>query len=49
MIFVIHQALPRLTNREKVMEMVDPALRGQFSKKDLVQVRLVSFTHRYLL
>jgi len=39
MIFVIHQALPRLTNREKVIEMVDPALRGQYSKKDLIQVK----------
>lgn len=36
------QALPRLTNREKVMEMVDPALQGQYSKKDLVQVSLAS-------
>jgi hypothetical protein len=25
-------------NREKIVEMVDPALRGQFSKKDLIQV-----------
>ncbi|KAK1277158.1 Proline-rich receptor-like protein kinase PERK8 [Acorus gramineus] len=35
--FLVSQALPRLTNREKVMEMVDPALQGQYSKKDLVQ------------
>lgn len=34
------QALPRLTNRDKVVEMVDPALHGQFSKKDLIQVCL---------
>lgn len=33
------QALPRLTNREKVVEMVDPALEGQYSKKDLIQVK----------
>lgn len=32
------QALPRLTNREKVVEMVDPALNGHFSKKELIQV-----------
>lgn len=32
------QALPKLTSREKVMEMVDPVLRGHYSKKDLVQV-----------
>jgi len=32
------QALPRLTNRDKVMEMVDPALQGQYLMKDLIQV-----------
>ncbi|KAE8728483.1 DNA excision repair protein ERCC-1 isoform 1 [Hibiscus syriacus] len=31
-------ALPRLTNRDKVDEMVDPAIQGQYSKKDLIQV-----------
>ncbi|OIV90847.1 hypothetical protein TanjilG_15580 [Lupinus angustifolius] len=35
-------ALPRLTNREKVVEMVDPALRGQYSKKDLIQVAAIA-------
>lgn len=39
---VSYQALPRLTNREKVMEMVDPALKGHYSKKDLIQVNLTS-------
>ncbi|KAL2600643.1 hypothetical protein AAZV13_10G124700 [Glycine max] len=34
---LVSWALPRLTNREKVIEMVDPALRGQYSKKDLIQ------------
>lgn len=34
------QALPRLTNREKVVEMVDPVLQGQYSKKELIQVSL---------
>ena len=32
------QALPRLTNRQKLVEMVDPALQGQFALKDLIQV-----------
>jgi hypothetical protein len=36
------QALPRLTNREKLVQMVDPALIGQFSLKDLVQVFIPS-------
>lgn len=38
LLLMARQALPRLTNREKVVEMVDPALRGQFSKKELIQV-----------
>ncbi|RRT57901.1 hypothetical protein B296_00032387 [Ensete ventricosum] len=38
LLLMARQALPRLTNREKVVDMVDPALRGQFSKKELVQV-----------
>ncbi|KAL1341563.1 hypothetical protein AAHE18_09G096500 [Arachis hypogaea] len=37
---LVSWALPRLTNREKVVEMVDPDLRGQYSKKDLIQVLL---------
>ncbi|KAF7817883.1 putative serine/threonine-protein kinase PBL7 [Senna tora] len=37
-----HHALPRLTNREKVEEMVDPALRGKYSHKDLVQVAAIA-------
>ncbi|XP_028752488.1 probable serine/threonine-protein kinase PBL7 [Neltuma alba] len=39
---LVSWALPRLTSREKVMEMVDPALRGQYSKKDLVQVAAIA-------
>uniref|UniRef100_A0A0E0L284 non-specific serine/threonine protein kinase n=1 Tax=Oryza punctata TaxID=4537 RepID=A0A0E0L284_ORYPU len=35
-------ALPRLTNREKLVQMVDPALIGQFSLKDLVQVAAIT-------
>ncbi|KAK1318756.1 PTI1-like tyrosine-protein kinase 2 [Acorus calamus] len=39
---LVSWALPRLTNREKVMEMVDPALQGQYSKKDLVQIAAIA-------
>ncbi|XP_054811751.1 probable serine/threonine-protein kinase PBL21 [Prosopis cineraria] len=39
---LVSWALPRLTNRDKVAEMVDPALRGQYSKKDLVQVAAIA-------
>ncbi|XP_009393117.2 probable serine/threonine-protein kinase PBL7 [Musa acuminata AAA Group] len=39
---LVSWALPRLTNREKVVEMVDPALRGQFSKKELIQVAAIA-------
>lgn len=35
-------ALPRLTNRDKVVEMVDPALEGQFSRKELIQVAAIA-------
>ncbi|XP_021624251.1 probable serine/threonine-protein kinase PBL7 [Manihot esculenta] len=39
---LVSWALPRLTNREKVVEMVDPALRGLYSKKDLIQVAAIA-------
>ncbi|WOL03210.1 serine/threonine-protein kinase CDL1-like [Canna indica] len=39
---LVSWALPRLTNREKVEEMVDPALSGQFSKKELIQVAAIA-------
>ncbi|KAG6393167.1 hypothetical protein SASPL_147402 [Salvia splendens] len=39
---LVSWALPRLTNREKVMEMIDPALQGHYSKKDLVQVAAIA-------
>ncbi|XP_068660199.1 probable serine/threonine-protein kinase PBL7 [Aristolochia californica] len=39
---LVSWALPRLTNREKVMEMVDPVLEGQYSKKDLIQVAAIA-------
>ncbi|KAF9604700.1 hypothetical protein IFM89_009136, partial [Coptis chinensis] len=39
---LVSWALPRLTNREKVEEMVDPALQGQFSRKELIQVAAIA-------
>ncbi|KAM1038814.1 hypothetical protein ACFX13_034169 [Malus domestica] len=39
---LVSWALPRLTNREKVLEMVDPALQGQFSKRDLIQIAAIA-------
>ncbi|KAM7280775.1 hypothetical protein ACFE04_007909 [Oxalis oulophora] len=36
------KALPRLTNKEKVMEMLDPALEGKHSTKDLVQIAAIA-------
>ncbi|PPD85706.1 hypothetical protein GOBAR_DD17349 [Gossypium barbadense] len=39
---LVSWALPRLTNRDKVDEMVDPAIQGQYSKKDLIQVAAIA-------
>ncbi|KAI3798555.1 hypothetical protein L1987_33832 [Smallanthus sonchifolius] len=39
---LVSWALPRLTNRAAVEEMVDPNLRGQFSRKDLIQVAAIA-------
>ncbi|XP_065853953.1 probable serine/threonine-protein kinase PBL7 [Euphorbia lathyris] len=39
---LVSWALPGLTNREKVVEMVDPALKGRYLKKDLVQVAAIA-------
>ncbi|XP_039058710.1 probable serine/threonine-protein kinase PBL7 [Hibiscus syriacus] len=39
---LVSWALPRLTNRDKVEEMVDPAIQGQYAKKDLVQVAAIA-------
>uniref|UniRef100_A0A2P2JRS6 Protein kinase domain-containing protein n=3 Tax=Rhizophora mucronata TaxID=61149 RepID=A0A2P2JRS6_RHIMU len=39
---LVSWALPRLTDREKVSEMVDPTLKGQYSKKDLIQVAAIA-------
>ncbi|TQD86204.1 hypothetical protein C1H46_028221 [Malus baccata] len=39
---LVSGALPRLTNREKVLEMVDPVLQGQFSQRDLIQIAAIA-------
>ncbi|KAL8211285.1 hypothetical protein R6Q57_005722 [Mikania cordata] len=39
---LVSWALPRLTNRTAVVEMVDPNLHGQFSRKDLIQVAAIA-------
>ncbi|XP_041020773.1 probable serine/threonine-protein kinase PBL7 [Juglans microcarpa x Juglans regia] len=39
---LVSWALPRLSNREKVVEMVDPSLQGQYSKKDLIQIAAIA-------
>ncbi|KAJ0079149.1 hypothetical protein Patl1_22773 [Pistacia atlantica] len=39
---LVSWALPRLTNRDKVVEMVDPSLKGQYSKKDLIQIAAIA-------
>ncbi|KAI4372265.1 hypothetical protein MLD38_010514 [Melastoma candidum] len=39
---LVSWALPRLTNRDKVVEMVDPALKGNYSKKELIQVAAIA-------
>ncbi|XP_050382263.1 probable serine/threonine-protein kinase PBL7 [Argentina anserina] len=39
---LVSWALPRLTNREKVVHMVDPALKGQYSKRDLIQIAAIA-------
>lgn len=39
---LVSWALPKLTNRDKVVEMVDPALRGQYTKKELIQIAAIA-------
>ncbi|KAL9272541.1 putative serine/threonine-protein kinase PBL7 [Drosera capensis] len=34
---LVSWALPRLTDKEKVLKMVDPALKGEYSEKDIIQ------------
>lgn len=37
-----NQALPRLTDREKVVEIMDPTLEGQYSMKEVIQVAAIA-------
>uniref|UniRef100_A0A7N0ZV20 Protein kinase domain-containing protein n=1 Tax=Kalanchoe fedtschenkoi TaxID=63787 RepID=A0A7N0ZV20_KALFE len=39
---LVSWALPRLTDREKVMSIMDPALEGQYSPKEVVQVAAIA-------
>ncbi|BFG30957.1 hypothetical protein CerSpe_172310 [Prunus speciosa] len=39
---LISWALPRLTTREKILEMVDPSLKGQYSDRDLIQIAAIA-------
>ncbi|KAH9754941.1 protein kinase domain-containing protein [Citrus sinensis] len=39
---LVSWALPRLTSREEAVEMVDPSLQGQYSKKDLIQIAAIA-------
>ncbi|KAJ7525461.1 hypothetical protein O6H91_17G052400 [Diphasiastrum complanatum] len=39
---LVSWALPRLTDREKLVEMVDPTLDGQYSMKELIQVAAIA-------
>lgn len=36
------KALPRLTDREKVVQIMDPALEGQYSMKEVIQVAAIA-------
>ncbi|CAI9274692.1 unnamed protein product [Lactuca saligna] len=39
---LVSWALPRLTDREKVIEIMDPSLEGQYSMKEIVQVAAIA-------
>ncbi|OAY84396.1 Serine/threonine-protein kinase CDG1 [Ananas comosus] len=39
---LLYSALPLLTDREKVVQIMDPALEGQYSMKDAVQVAAIA-------
>ena len=39
---VLLQALPHLTDREKVVQIMDPALEGQYSMKEVIQVAAIA-------
>lgn len=38
----MQKALPRLTDREKVVQIMDPALESQYSMKEVVQVAAIA-------
>lgn len=38
----LQKALPRLTDREKILEIMDPALEGQYSMKEVIQVAAIA-------
>uniref|UniRef100_A0A1D1Z0U9 Serine/threonine-protein kinase PBS1 n=1 Tax=Anthurium amnicola TaxID=1678845 RepID=A0A1D1Z0U9_9ARAE len=39
---LVSWALPHLTDREKVVQIIDPAMEGQYSMKDVVQVAAIA-------
>ena len=39
---ICFQALPLLTDREKVVKIMDPALEGQYSMKEVIQVAAIA-------
>ncbi|KNA12014.1 hypothetical protein SOVF_129650 [Spinacia oleracea] len=39
---LVSWAHPRLTHRQKVMEMIDPSLKGQYSQKDIIQIAAIA-------
>jgi serine/threonine protein kinase len=39
---LVSWALPRLTDREKVVEIMDPVLEGQYSLKDVIQIAAIA-------
>ncbi|KAJ0051948.1 hypothetical protein Pint_02428 [Pistacia integerrima] len=39
---LVSWALPRLTDREKIVEIMDPALEGQYSLKEVIQVAAIA-------
>ncbi|KAG6670509.1 hypothetical protein I3843_Q059800 [Carya illinoinensis] len=39
---LVSWALPRLTDRDKVVEIMDPALQGQYSLKEVIQVAAIA-------
>uniref|UniRef100_F6H517 Uncharacterized protein n=1 Tax=Vitis vinifera TaxID=29760 RepID=F6H517_VITVI len=39
---LVSWALPHLTDREKVVQIMDPALEGQYSMKEVIQVAAIA-------